>query len=432
VKIDVPYATGVVPYTFQFYRFKGRLREFVLYYRDAGREGEITSDGKPYKVAVLDENADGRFDDLSDGTLIIDLNRDGTLVGESDSAEHHKLNEPFSIHGKVWQVASLSPDGTSIGLRPSDAQVEMKAYLDVGYPAPPFTAKDLDGNPVVLAEEAANAKYVLLDFWASWCGPCRAEFPYLRRLQARYKNHGLRIIGINLDSERDKAVQAATESQLDYRHVFDGGGWKNAVAVQYRVHGIPETYLLDRDLKILEKALRGSHLEVRLAELLGPGDATAAEPAELLGPRVVDQSNLPAWQGCWTNVVPENRIGQTFQPGLPVLTGVGLDLMAANRGRSSDTLTVEIALGSQSLAMVSKLVPAGYSGIVCFDLPTNLVVAPGTTYTLWVHDTGKVAFGWKYDSDTYSGGTRLFGGKADSGDFFFRTYGMASTAPAGK
>jgi hypothetical protein len=141
----------------------------VLYYRDAGREGQITSDGKPYSIAILDENEDGRFDDLAEGTLIIDLNQDGKLVGDSDSAEHHKLDQPFNIHGKVWEVASLSPDGTSLSLRPSEAKVEMQAYLEPGYPAPKFTAQDLDGKPVDLAEEAAGAKYVLLDFWASWC-----------------------------------------------------------------------------------------------------------------------------------------------------------------------------------------------------------------------------------------------------------------------
>jgi thiol-disulfide isomerase/thioredoxin len=92
-----------------------------------------------------------------------------------------------------------------------------------------------------LADEATKAKYVLLDFWASWCGPCRSEYPYLRRLHARYKDHGLRIIGVNLDSSRNKAVEAAQENLLDYPHVFDGQGWKNAVAVLYRVHSIPAT-----------------------------------------------------------------------------------------------------------------------------------------------------------------------------------------------
>lgn len=282
VAIDVEYESGTVPYTFEFYRFTTRLRDSLLYYRNSGREGEITSEDERYKVVVLDENADGRFDDLDNGTLIIDLNQDGTLVGRSDSAEYYKLDEPFNIHGRVWEVASLSPDGTELQLRPSDASVEMKPYLTPGYPAPAFTGKDLDDNTIDLANDVGDAKYILLDFWASWCGPCRTEYPYLRRMHAQYRNHGLKIIGINLDSDRDKAVQAAEENLLTYPHVFDEGGWKNAVAVLYRVHGIPAIYLLDQDLNIVAKGLRGSALEKRMAEMLGPGDTKAAAEVDAL------------------------------------------------------------------------------------------------------------------------------------------------------
>jgi len=276
VVIDVPYKTGKVPYTFQFYRFKNRLHDAVLCYRDADREGEITSDGKTYKIAVLDENADGRFDDLDADTMLIDLNQDGRLEGDPDSAEFYSLAEPFNVHGKVWQAASLSPDGTELVLRPSDAKVEMKMYLDVGYPAPAFAGKDLDDKSIDLKQSPAGTKYVLLDFWASWCGPCRSEFPNFRRLYAQYKDHGLRVIGVNLDEDHTRAADAAKKEMLDYPHVFDGKGWENAVAVLYRVHGIPQTYLLDADLKIVAKDLRGEGLAARLRELLGPGDEAAA------------------------------------------------------------------------------------------------------------------------------------------------------------
>ena len=276
VVIDVEYMDKSIPYTFEFYRFKDRLQECVLCYRNAGRTGHIDSDGESYSIAVLDENGDGRFDDLDNGTLFIDLNRDGKLVGRSDSAEYHKLNEPFNIHGKVWEVASVSPDGTILNLRASNASVAMKRYLDPGFPAPAFAGEDLSDNMIELDKVAADAKYVLLDFWASWCGPCRTEYPYLRRLHARYKDHGLRIIGVNLDSDREKAVAAARDNQLEYPHLFDGGGWQNAVAVLYRVRAIPQTYLLDQDLNIVAKNLRGVRLESQLAELLGPGDEEAA------------------------------------------------------------------------------------------------------------------------------------------------------------
>jgi thiol-disulfide isomerase/thioredoxin len=289
--VDVPYGDRSVPYQFEFYRFTERLLDAVLYYRNAAREGTIASGGKECMIAILDENADGRFDDLTDGTLLIDLNGDGTLEGAPDSAEYHALAEPFNIHGQVWEVAALSLDGTELTLRPSTAEVAMKTYLAAGEPAPTFVGKGLDEAPLRLEEQAADAKFVLLDFWASWCGPCRLEYPVLRRVHARYKDHGLRIIGVNLDEEREAAVQAAQENGLTYSHVFDGLGWKNAVAVQYRVHGIPETYLLDKDLQIVAKGLQGEGLERKLLELLGEGDAAAAAEADNLASV---PANLPA------------------------------------------------------------------------------------------------------------------------------------------
>ena len=276
VTIEVPYKTGTVPYTFEFYRFTTRMKDVVLYYRNSARMGTVECGGKSYQVALLDENADGRFDDVDNDTLLIDLNGDGKLVGDADSAEHHAAGEPFNIHGAVWEVASIRADGRTMILRPSSAKVEMKPYLDPGYPAPPFTGKGLDGKQVDLRKIAADARLVLVDFWATWCGPCRAEFPSLKRLHARYKDHGLRIVGVNLDEDHDQAAKVAKEAGMIYPHVFDGKGWKNAVAVLYRVHGIPQTYLLDKDLKIVAVDLRGPALEARVKAILGPGD----EPEE--------------------------------------------------------------------------------------------------------------------------------------------------------
>jgi S1-C subfamily serine protease/thiol-disulfide isomerase/thioredoxin len=272
VTIEVPYPTGKLPFKFCFYRLKTRQPNSVFCYHMTGREGEVVLDGNRYRVLVLDDNGDGRFDDLDGGSLVIDLNQDGTLEGSPDSAEYFHLNEPFNVRGKVWQVASLSADGLSLSLRPSSADVPVKPYLTPGNPAPEFTGQGLDGASIDLRAEAAKSRYVIVDFWASWCGPCRAEFPTLQRVRARYKNHGLRLIGVNLDSELSRAVDAAEQAKLSYPHVFDGRGWKNAVALLYRVRGIPQIYLLDNQLRIVARNLRGPQLESKLRELLGPGD----------------------------------------------------------------------------------------------------------------------------------------------------------------
>jgi len=272
VVIDVPYETGPVPSTYSFYRFKTRLRDSLFYYRDSCREGEVVLDGNRYKLAVLNENGDGRFDDLRNGTLIIDLNQDGKLEGNTDSAESYRLDEPFNVYGQVWEVASLSPNGMDLSFRRSTARVPSKPYFDPGSTAPTFSGKGLEGETVDLKVAAAESQYVLLDFWASWCPPCRDEFPCMRRLHARYKDHGLRIIGITIDNDRQQAIRAVAQNELSYSHLFDGQGWKNAVAQLYRVHGVPKTYLLDKDLKIVAVDLRGNALEQRMRELLGEGE----------------------------------------------------------------------------------------------------------------------------------------------------------------
>ncbi len=102
------------------------------------------------------------------------------------------------------------------------------------------------------------------------------------RAYARYKDQGLTVIGVNLDSDIKLAVEAADRARLTYPHVFDGQGWKNAVALLYRIRGIPQIYLLDSDLKIIAKNLRGPELERRLRDLLGQGDDQAAMEVEKL------------------------------------------------------------------------------------------------------------------------------------------------------
>jgi hypothetical protein len=141
------------------------------------------------------------------------------------------------------------------------------------------------------------------------------------------------------------------------------------------------------------------------------------------GQSVLDQINLPPWTGGATNVELGNQMGQTFAPGLPILWGVDIDLETGNN-HGDDTITLEVAKDGNVLSTASQFVHQGFHGLLHFDLPSPLTVDVGQTYTLWVQDTGKVTFFWKYGEDTYRGGTSIFGGKATSQfDFRFQTYG---------
>jgi hypothetical protein len=187
---------------------------------------------------------------------------------------------------------------------------------------------------------------VLLDFWASWCGPCREEFPYLRRLHAGYKNRGLRILGVNLDSNRDAAQRVAQENGLDYPHVFDGLGWKNAVAVQYRVHAIPQTYLLDNNLNIVAKNLRGPGLEQKIAALLGPANDEAikmlkTKPVETHPPRAEAVSAQPYVNLNFDNdMLERSPASPSPGPGTCEYSGTGQCSVKPSLGNYSNKLLV--------------------------------------------------------------------------------------------
>lgn len=143
---------------------------------------------------------------------------------------------------------------------------ELLARTAVGVEAPDFTQAQPDGTPLALS--SLRGKLVLIDFWASWCGPCRAENPNVVKLYDRFKDSGFEILGVSLDDNRDKWLEAIANDGLAWRHVSDLGGWANAVAKQYAVRSIPHTVLVGPDGVIIAKNLRGEALQAKVAEIL--------------------------------------------------------------------------------------------------------------------------------------------------------------------
>lgn len=136
----------------------------------------------------------------------------------------------------------------------------------IGNPAPAFTQADVDGKPVALS--SFQGSYVLVDFWASWCGPCRMENPNVVKAFHQYHSKGFTILGVSLDDQKDKWLGAIKKDGLDWTQVSDLKGWDNQVAAQYGIKGIPMNFLLDKNGVIVARGLTGEELEKKLAELL--------------------------------------------------------------------------------------------------------------------------------------------------------------------
>jgi peroxiredoxin len=136
----------------------------------------------------------------------------------------------------------------------------------IGTEALDFTQADPDGKKVSL--KSFRGKYVLVDFWASWCRPCRQENPNVVKAFNKYKEKNFTILGVSLDSNRQPWLKAIKSDNLAWTQVSDLKGWNNEVAARYNVQSIPQNFLIDPSGKIIAKNLRGEELDSRLSELL--------------------------------------------------------------------------------------------------------------------------------------------------------------------
>jgi peroxiredoxin len=140
------------------------------------------------------------------------------------------------------------------------------AQLAVGEMAPEIELPGTNDNIVKLSY--LQGKVVLIDFWASWCGPCRASNPGVVKLYKKYKAQGFEVFGVSIDTKKAAWLQAIASDKITYTQVNDNGGWRARVTDTYGVSAIPTTVLLDKTGKIIAIDLEGKELEKRLKDLL--------------------------------------------------------------------------------------------------------------------------------------------------------------------
>ena len=166
------------------------------------------------------------------------------------------------IAGAEGRTKELKDYQTIVG------RIERLEKTAVGQPFVDISLEDPDGNPMHLSDYAGKGKCILVDFWASWCGPCKAEMPNVVALYKQYKDKGFDIVSVSLDSHKDRWVKAIEEWGMPWHHMSDLKGWDCEGAALYAVTAIPHTVLLGPDGTILARNLTGDDLRAKLEELL--------------------------------------------------------------------------------------------------------------------------------------------------------------------
>ena len=250
----------------------------------SGREGKVElgetpeADGKEYPIVLAEHTNDALYTVPAKGDLTrrmvelcVDLDGDGTFKGlmskegdkEFRSPERFNLADPFRIDGQ-WYMARPSISGAELTITPVDPPgsdvaslqkpVEVRPLLEPGTSAPAFTVETPEGKPLSLAD--FKGKVVILDFWATWCGPCLSSMPGLEKLYQKVKDQNVEVLSLNVYDDKDSFaewVAANRGTKYNFTFAFDPaekGSAESVAGQKYNVPGLPTLYLIDREGKV--------------------------------------------------------------------------------------------------------------------------------------------------------------------------------------
>jgi peroxiredoxin len=299
-----------------FYRIRVTPQNFAMLVLDSADKvkvsGNITDLGNTYKVEGSEETTlflrynemsksrDLRLDSLNkafqsimetskmDAARMDSVSRlfeapYNAIVNSANEEMIDKLKKNTEMYASLMAIQALDPDRYAdiykavdqglIKKYPNERNVKMfhnvvlsMLSTAIGQPAPEIELETPEGKELALS--SLKGKVVLIDFWASWCGPCRKEMPNVVKAYAKFKNKGFEIFGVSLDQDKARWIEAIQKDGITWPQVSDLKQWQSSVVRQYNIQGIPYTVLLDREGNILAKNLRGEELEKKLTEVL--------------------------------------------------------------------------------------------------------------------------------------------------------------------
>ena len=222
--------------------------EFVAQYEAAFQDYADT------KLAIIEENKDNLIP-------VVFIENVPAALGYAKFNELVSSDAPFAKHPFVVDLKKSLEETMDEELKADDAKSAIigQRFLDL-------EEADTEGNMHKLSEYVGQGKWVLVDFWASWCGPCKAEMPNVVAAYNQYHDKGFEIVGLSFDQEKDPWVKAIAEWQMPWTHLSDLKYWKTVAAEVYSVNSIPDNLLIDPEGIVVARGLRGEALAKKLAE----------------------------------------------------------------------------------------------------------------------------------------------------------------------